>query len=130
MTRKQFLIDFDGTCVHNIYPYVGGDIPYAVDVLRKLVAAGHELILFTMRHDELLRDAEAWFRMKEIPLFAKNCNPSFETGSRKIYGHVVIDDHNIGIPLYREMGMKPYVNWYEVEKLLIEQGYINHASHK
>ena len=41
-------IDFDGTCVTHEYPYIGKDIG-AVPVLQRLVKAGHELILWTMR---------------------------------------------------------------------------------
>lgn len=43
-------IDFDGTCVMHEFPEVGQDIG-AVPVLKKLVEAGHNLILFTMRSD-------------------------------------------------------------------------------
>jgi hypothetical protein len=43
-------VDFDGTCVTHEYPNVGKDIG-AVPILKKLVEAGHKLILFTMRSD-------------------------------------------------------------------------------
>ena len=41
-------IDFDGTCVTHDYPEVGKDIG-AVPVLKRLIDAGHKLILHTMR---------------------------------------------------------------------------------
>ena len=44
----EIVVDFDGTCVTHEFPKVGLDIG-AVPVLKKLVAVGHRLILFTMR---------------------------------------------------------------------------------
>ena len=46
----EICIDFDGTCVTHEFPKVGKDIG-AVPVLKKLIANGHRLILFTMRSD-------------------------------------------------------------------------------
>ena len=59
--RKKSMIiavDFDGTCVSHDYPYIGKEIG-AAPVLRELVSAGHELILFTMRDGKTLKEAEA-----------------------------------------------------------------------
>lgn len=122
---RSFLIDFDGTvCLHE-YPRVGPEIPGCVDVLKKLTKAGHFIILFTMRADEQLNDAVAWFKARGIKLFAVNCNSMFETGSRKIYGHVSIDDHNLNIPLVHNyiIHPKPFVDWSTVDKILEERGY-------
>jgi len=49
-------IDFDGTCTPHDTPASGGDIG-AEPVLKKLVAAGHRLILWTMRSGSELEDA-------------------------------------------------------------------------
>lgn len=55
-TRKmEICIDFDGTCVSHEFPNVGKDIG-AVPVLKKLVDAGHRLILFTMRSNRISVD--------------------------------------------------------------------------
>lgn len=123
--HKTFLIDCDGTVFFNDYPERGGDVPHAVDVLKKLQAAGHTLIAFTMRHDHLLDDAESWFREREIEIKWSNCNPTFETGSRKIYGEI-IDDHAIGIPLIhdQELHHKPFADWLKIEEILIQRGYL------
>lgn len=123
ITPKTFLIDFDGTVVGNSYPDVGPDVPNAVKVLKKLQKAGHTLILLTMREGHLLDDAENWFHVHEIEVKYSNCNPEFETGSRKVYGHYSIDDHNIGIPLMLDIEThhKPFVDWYIVEQMLIEK---------
>lgn len=122
---KTFLIDCDGTAFFNDYPERGSDVPNAVEVLRKMQAAGHTLIAFTMRHDHLLDDAESWFREREIEIKWSNCNPTFETGSRKIYGEI-IDDHAIGTPLIHdpELHHKPFVDWLKIEEILVKRGYL------
>lgn len=50
LNNMVIILDFDGTCVTHDYPNVGHDIG-AAPVLRKLVAEGHQLVLFTMRSD-------------------------------------------------------------------------------
>ena len=126
MGNKKICIDFDGTVVMNDYPYVGSDVPGAADVFAKLVYAGHELILLTMRADNLQDDAEAWFQANDIPLKYSGCNPELETGSRKVYAHLYIDDHGAGIPLIHdtEEHRKPYVDWVKLEEWLKENGWI------
>ena len=85
-------IDFDGTCVTNDYPYIGKDIG-AVPVLKKIVEKGHRIILYTMRDNERLKDAEQWFESNNIPLWGVNNNPAQErwSSSPKIYAHLYID---------------------------------------
>lgn len=134
-------IDFDGTCVTHEFPRVGKDIG-AVPVLKKLVEQGHQLILWTMRCDDetslsnpkddtvnnlngpFLTDAINWFKANNIPLFGIQRNPDQDiwTTSPKAYAQLYIDDAALGCPLiYPEEG-RPYVHWYEVEKMLIKQG--------
>jgi len=129
------IVDFDGTCVTHSYPEVGSDIG-AQKVLRRLVEAGHELVLFTMRSDgEVsnnnfgtpygLTDAVNWFKTNDIPLYGIQTNPTQKnwTSSPKAYGQLHIDDASICTPLiYPEDGSRPYVNWDEIEKELIELG--------
>ena len=131
-------IDFDGTCVTHEFPKVGNDIGAEV-VLRKLVAAGHSLILYTMRSnandntgysDEVpeihngnfLDDAVDWFDYHKIPLYGIQTNPtqSSWTSSPKCYAHLYIDDAALGIPLKYDKD-RPYVDWIAVEKLLKER---------
>lgn len=61
-------VDFDGTCVTHEYPRVGNNIG-AVPVLKKLIDAGHQLILFSMRSDKEQQDAVDWFAKNNIPLY-------------------------------------------------------------
>ena len=82
-------IDFDGTCVTHDYPRIGKDIN-AVNVLKKLVANGHKLILNTMRSGKELKEAINWFKKNDIELYGANENPTQKkwTNSPKVYAHL------------------------------------------
>jgi len=114
-------IDFDGTCVTHEYPSIGKNIG-AVKVLRKLVAAGHKLILYTMRSDNLLLDAVNWFEENDIPLCAVNKNPTQHSWSTspKVYANLYIDDAALGCPLVynSELSDRFYVDWEIAEQWL------------
>ena len=134
-------LDFDGTCVSHRFPLIGEDIG-AVPVLKALVAKGHQLILYTMRADRevlgatgddfiidekgtFLTDAVNWFKQHDIPLYGIQQNPTQTrwTSSPKCYAHKYIDDNAIGTPLVQlDDEPHPFVNWYEMKKLLIGEG--------
>jgi len=141
------ILDFDGTCVTHEFPKVGKDIG-AVPVLKKLIANGHRLILFTMRSDVVnpksesheihlesgnyLTDAVNWFKKNNIPLYGIQTNPTQHTWttSPKAYGQLIIDDAGLGIPLivcntFVPYSERPFVNWKKVEEMLIGMGLIN-----
>ena len=133
-------LDFDGTCVTHSFPDLGEDIG-AVPVLKRLVEAGHKLILFTMRCDnqadqtldngykmhggDFLAQAVDWFKENDIPLYGIQRNPTQDkwTSSPKAYANLYIDDAGLGIPLV-SVGKyeRPYVDWVKVETLLEEMG--------
>lgn len=139
----EIAIDFDGTCVTHEFPNVGADIG-AVPVLKKIVNAGHSLILFTMRSDNrktlrtdiekttsggnYLTDAVNWFKSNDIPLHGVQVNPSQNewTTSPKCYAQLYIDDAALGCPLSWEPNIsdRAFVDWKAVEKMLIERMYI------
>ena len=115
-------VDFDGTCVTHDYPRIGLDIG-ATLVLKNLVEKGHKLILFTMRSGKELGEAVEWFLTNNIPLFGINHNPTQSwTTSPKAYGHLYIDDAALGCPLMTncEISERPFVDWLEVEKILLD----------
>lgn len=126
--QHTICLDFDGTCVTHAYPEIGKDIG-AVPIIKKLVNAGHRIILYTMRSDinHTLVDAIQWFRQNDIPLFAVNNNPeqSSWTRSPKIYGTAYIDDAAIGTPLTHDilLSRRPFVDWKEMDKLLLNRGF-------
>lgn len=137
-------IDFDGTCVSHEFPKIGKDIG-AIPVLKELVENGHRLILFTMRSDRkkkkkvdgvevvveenVLTEAIQWFEQNEIPLYGVQKNPTqrFWTSSPKAYGHLYIDDANLGCPLITNdpESERPYVDWSSIRRFLVEKGILN-----
>lgn len=133
-------IDFDGTCVTHEFPYIGVDIG-AVPILKRLVASGHNLILFTMRSDVVaptsndsgiytksgnyLTEAVDWFKKHDIPLYGIQRNPTQYTWTKspKAYAQCYIDDAALGCPLVFDPNIsdRPFVDWAGVEQLLIEK---------
>lgn len=94
-------VDFDGTIVEHRYPEIGKEIPFATGTLRQLIADGHELILWTVREGDLLRDAVEYCRKRGVVFFAVNRDFEEEDGtnsdfSRKIRADLFIDDRNVG----------------------------------
>lgn len=134
-------IDFDGTVVTHDFPKVGKSIG-AEKVLKALTDKGHQLILFTMRSDrkeakpvidptiqnvtgKFLTEAVNWFKENDIPLYGIQSNPTQHnwTNSPKSYAQLMIDDSALGCPLKfdSKLSDRPFVDWIEVEKLLINQ---------
>jgi len=130
-------IDFDGTCVTRVFPGIGKNVG-AEQVLKKLVDKDYKLILWTLRcdHEEdynefipagnHLTEALDWFKQYNIPLHGIKENPDHKAypGAVKPYYHILIDDTALGCPLKTDLELsdKPFVDWAEVEKLLIQQG--------
>ena len=137
----EICIDFDGTCVTHEYPDIGKDIG-AIPVLKRLVEAGHQLVLFTMRSDmerveseeyfefesggDYLTDAVNWFKENGIELYGTNENPEQKnwTRSPKAYADLYIDDAALGCPVIfnREISGRPYADWKAIEHILEEMG--------
>lgn len=124
-------LDFDGTVVTHDFPRVGKEIG-AVRVLKRLLENGHNLILFTMRSDNekgnFLQDAVDWFQQNDLPLYGIQTNPTQRnwTSSPKSYAPLMIDDSALGCPLKidLEISERPFVDWEQVEKILIEKQFI------
>ena len=119
-------VDFDGTVVTHAFPRVGREVG-ATPVLKRLVRAKHNLILFTMRsngqeHGDVLDDAVHWFKERNIPLYGVQSNPDNNwSTSPKAYASLYIDDSALGCPLVEPNVGRPYVDWDAVEKRLIER---------
>ena len=139
-------IDFDGTCVTHDFPDIGKDIG-AIPVLKRLIASGHKLVLWTMRSDievvstidptihaaggKYLSAAVDWFCENGIPLYGVNENPEQRTwtDSPKAYCQLYIDDAALGCPLYvdnsmsAERGNVIYADWKVIDLWLLRNGY-------
>jgi hypothetical protein len=123
---------FDGTVVTHEYPDIGKDIG-AVPVLKRLVAAGHLLILNTMRSGPELEAAVGWFEKNDIPLHGVNEDPGQKewTQSPKVYANLYIDDAAFGCPLvypvspypHDKIEGRPFVDWVEVERIFFDHAY-------
>jgi len=131
-------VDFDGTCVTHAFPEVGKDIG-AVPVLKRLVAEGHKLILWTMRsfisgtspvthktEEGGLPAALDWFRDNGIELWGIQTNPEQGawTTSPKAYAQIYIDDAALGAPIKHDTAIseRPFIDWPSVEVILMMGG--------
>ena len=76
-----------------------------------------------MVEENFLTDAVNWFAENGIALYGVQKNPKqrFWTSSPKAYGHLYIDDANLGCPLIVPDEGRPYVNWEEIRSLLVER---------
>lgn len=96
-------VDFDGTIVEHKYPKIGSEIPFATDTLKMLIRDGHQLILWSVREDDLLKEAVDWCHERGVDFYAVNKDYPEENGresnhsfSRKIKADIFIDDRNLG----------------------------------
>ncbi len=95
-------VDFDGTIVHDRYPDIGAEMPFATQTLRMLIEERHRLILWTVREGELLDEAVEWCRQHGVEFYAVNRDFPEEdvernrSYSRKIKADLWIDDRNVG----------------------------------
>jgi len=92
-------VDFDGTIVTHEYPKIGKDIPFAIDVLKRLQREEHHLlILWSVRSGALLEEAVQYCREKGLEFYAANKNyPEEEANEpRKLNADMFIDDRNFG----------------------------------
>ena len=95
-------VDFDGTIVEHKYPEIGRELPFATETLKMLIKDGHQLILWSVREDDLLDEAVEWCRQRGVEFWAVNRDyPEEEREnnnhfSRKLKADLFIDDRNVG----------------------------------
>lgn len=120
-------VDFDGTIVTHEYPKIGKPLPYAIETLKKIVAAGGRLILYTMRSGEQLSEAIFYLRNNDVVLWGVNKNHEQEkwTTSPKVYANIYIDDAALGTHTLQDpaFASRPYVDWVIVDALLFPEEY-------
>ena len=96
-------VDFDGILCENQFANIGAPNYTMVSFVGELIDMGHEVVLWTSRVDQPLKDAVAWCEDRGLHFCAVNDNaPSnkakyedlFPGGTRKVYADIYIDDHN------------------------------------
>lgn len=134
---KQSLViglDFNGTCLtYNFPDDIGHDIG-AVPVLKRIVAAGHSLVLMTGADREPMEQNQMecyeksiqWFKYYDIPIIGINNNPMLTYKPKKLCCDLYIDDHCLGIPLTADYRLSDrlFVDWPRVEIMLEDMGII------
>ena len=100
-------IDFDGVLCEDRFPEIGAPDYDIISLVRQLIDAGHEVILWTCRVDARLQEAVEWCEDRGLRFCAVNENaPSnrarweseYPNGTRKVYADVYVEDHDL---LYR-----------------------------
>ena len=97
----KIYLDFDGTMVLHRFPDIGEEVPGAVQTVKELIAAGHEVILNTMRAEIGLAELHAaidWLRQRGIEgkfTAAKRYSPVFGKFGKDYF----IDDQPMNAPL-------------------------------
>lgn len=113
---KHIAIDWDGTIVEDgYYPKAGDFKPYAVDVLKRILAEGGEFVIWTCRNGEL-QEEMITNKLGMAGIYDIKINKPFEhftniyggDNARKIFADVYIDDRAIGAK----------IDWYEIEEKL------------
>jgi hypothetical protein len=81
-----------------------------------------------MRDANQLSDAVNWFNQNEIPLYAKQINPTqiHWTRSNKCYANLYIDDAALGCPTKEDptLSDRPFVDWIRVEEMLRDKKFL------
>lgn len=98
----RIAVDFDGTIVEHKYPYIGKEIPFAIDTLKRLAEERHKLVLWTVREGRLLDEAVAFCKERGLEFYAINQDEpdnvpvKSNQRSRKLKVDLFIDDRNVG----------------------------------
>ena len=118
-------IDFDGTIATGGYPDISKakPLPDAIRVLKRLVEAGYELVLWTCREDvefninkRYLSDAVEFLKENEVEIKYINETPDFQEfrdkkcSKRKVHADIFLDDRNFPFGF----------NWKFYEHLLLD----------
>lgn len=79
-------VDFDGTLCEDRYPEIGAPKPEVIGWVRRQMADGHHLVLWTLRTGKLLEEAWDW---------ARNHGIFFDAVLQKPNMDIFLDDKNM-----------------------------------
>lgn len=97
-------VDFDGVLCENKFPDIGKPAYEVISLVREMMDAGHEVILWTSRNGQELENAVKWCHDRGLhfcavngpaPSNAEAYEGMYEVPTRKVYADVYIDDHNL-----------------------------------
>lgn len=97
-------VDFDGVLCRDEFPQIGEPNYEVVSLVREIIDAGHEVVLWTSRADDRLVEAVRWCEDRGLRFCAVNDNaPSnkaeyghlYPSGTRKVYADVYLDDKSV-----------------------------------
>jgi hypothetical protein len=114
-----FAIDFDGTIVEHDFPRIGKLKENAKETINKLCDAGHKIIIWTCRYEDIHKTDMVKFLLdNDIKYHKINCNISDIgfTPFPKVYADIYIDDRNL---FYKN------VDWFVIEDYLIKKNILN-----
>lgn len=96
-------VDFDGILCENKFPDIGRPNYSMIILVRKIVDAGHEVVLWTTRNGKELENAIDWCKKQGLDFHTVNSQARsnqekygsmYATASRKVYADVYIDDRS------------------------------------
>lgn len=89
-------VDFDGTICEHKFPEIGDEYRGAIQTLKDLQFAGHQIIIWTCRtQDEYLLPMSRWFTERGFEPDAVNINLTKGFAPHpKIYADVYFDDRS------------------------------------
>lgn len=97
-------VDFDGVLCENQFPEIGPPNYEVISAIRELMDKGHEVVLWTSRNGQELKNAVKWCDDRGLhfcavnepaPSNAEAYEGMYEVPTRKVYADVYIDDHNL-----------------------------------
>jgi hypothetical protein len=119
LKRMKIYLDFDGTVVQHRYPAIGEYNPGAFDVVKKLIAARHEVVLNTYRANlNAGHAAEAQKYVLDgvganIPVLSQKAHPKvWEWAFHFMFDEIFIDDSALGCPLRSDVRA---VDWARID---------------
>lgn len=97
-------VDFDGVLCEDEFPRIGDPHYEVIQLVREIMDAGHEVVLWTARADGRLTEAVEWCEDYGLHFDAVNENATsnralyeaeYPNGTRKVYADVYLDDKSV-----------------------------------
>lgn len=121
-------VDFDGTIFKKIkFPGIGEPVPGAIETIKALKAAGHEVVLWTCRKGKHLELAKERLSTVGLEFDYYNEHPAQDHLSNKLDADIFIDDKGAGCPVVEVTSAgktEKYVSWTGIQAILRREGFL------